>query len=375
MTALAPAPGRLPPCPRTGMWRPAGSPALRAAGLPAPGAQSAGRSVTGRQDVTGETELVTGAARMLAQAKTASQVTDAMKAADLAADLARRIEAGTGAVNDALYVKARAMRKLATVVDAGQKRGEIASPGGDRQTITRRAGNASPLPVPSQRLAECRQIRDAFTETELKDLFDDATADSREMHTKALVREAARKHQPEPVTGLVPLPDGVYPCIVIDPPWPMRKIERDERPHQGLALDYPVMTLDEIAKLPVSEKAADDCHLYLWVTHKFLPTGLDLLAGWGFSYQCVMTWRKNVGFTPYSWMYDTEHVLFGRRGNLALDQLGLRLSFGADVTAHSVKPDVFYERVLAASPGPRLEMFARRARDGFTPWGNEVANA
>jgi N6-adenosine-specific RNA methylase IME4 len=57
-----------------------------------------------------------------------------------------------------------------------------------------------------------------------------------------------------------------------------------------------------------------------------------------------------------------------------LQRLGMRLSFEAPVRGHSVKPDVFYERVLEATPGPRVEMFARRNRDGFTAWGNEVAD-
>jgi N6-adenosine-specific RNA methylase IME4 len=173
----------------------------------------------------------------------------------------------------------------------------------------------------------------------------------------------------------IPPPEGQFSCIVIDPPWPMDKIERDVRPNQGPVLDYPVLTITEIADddiVPVRSKAADDCHIYLWVTHRFLPDGIDLLAEWDFNYQCVMTWRKNVGITPYSWMYDTEHVLFGRRGNLPLDRLGLRLSFEAPVTRHSAKPDVFYQRVVEASPGPRLEMFARSKREGFTAWGNEV---
>lgn len=187
----------------------------------------------------------------------------------------------------------------------------------------------------------------------------------------------ARVREPEAVQEPIAPPDGKYQCIVIDPPWPMKKIEREERPDQGVELDYPVMTLEEIADdalVPVRTLAADDCHLYLWVTHKFLPAGLELLDTWGFRYQCVMTWRKNVGITPFSWMYDTEHVLFGRRGNLPLDRLGLRLSFDAPVKGHSVKPDVFYERVVQASPGPRVDMFARRPRTGFTVWGNEVAD-
>ena len=135
------------------------------------------------------------------------------------------------------------------------------------------------------------------------------------------------------------------------------------------------MTLEQIADesiVPVRTHADDDCHLYLWVTHKFLPAGLELMEKWGFRYQCVMTWRKNVGITPFSWMYDTEHVLFGTRGNLPLQRKGIRLSFEAKVQGHSVKPDVFYERVTEATPGPRIEMFARRKRDGFEAWGNEI---
>lgn len=177
--------------------------------------------------------------------------------------------------------------------------------------------------------------------------------------------------EPGDITRIEP---GTYSTIVIDPPWPMEKIGRDVRPNQK-AMDYPTMELDAIADLPVSELASDEgCHLYLWTTHRFLPNAMELVEQWGFRYQCLMTWVKNVGITPFSWMYDTEHVIFARRGSLDLTQLGLRLSFTAPVTKHSEKPDVFYERVAQASPGPRLEMFARRPREGFEPWGNEVAD-
>lgn len=199
-------------------------------------------------------------------------------------------------------------------------------------------------------------------------------AEEKEWSVAELKSEVRRRRRADPVA--VPPPEGQFSCIVIDPPWPMDKIEREVRPNQGPVLDYPVLTLDQIADdalVPVRAKAARDCHIYLWVTHRFMPAGLELLTEWGFNYQCVMTWRKNVGITPFSWMYDTEHVLFGRRGNLALNQLGLRLSFDAPVTRHSAKPDVFYQRVVEASPGPRLEMFARTQREGFTVWGNEVA--
>lgn len=202
---------------------------------------------------------------------------------------------------------------------------------------------------------------------------DDAAADYDEVLDAPMRQAEARDRQPDEAVTPDP-PSGRYRCIVIDPPWPVEKIERETRPDQGIALDYPTMSLDEIAALPVPDLADPaGCHIYLWVTHKFLPVGMDLFEQWGARYQCLMTWRKNVGITPFSWMYDTEHVLFGRIGTLKLEQLGLRLSFEAPVTRHSAKPDVFYDRVVKASPDPRLELFARQPRDGFLTWGNEVA--
>lgn len=188
-------------------------------------------------------------------------------------------------------------------------------------------------------------------------------------------RDVAREKVAERDATLPPapaVPNGKYRCIVIDPPWPMDKIGRDLYPDQ-VTLDYPTMTMDEIAALPVGDLAAGDgCHVYLWTTHRFLPDALRIMSGWGVRYQCVMTWVKNVGMTPFSWMYSTEHVLFGRTGSLPLLRNGLRLDFSAPRREHSRKPEVFYERVIEASPEPRLEMFAREAHTGFAAWGNET---
>lgn len=174
-----------------------------------------------------------------------------------------------------------------------------------------------------------------------------------------------------------PLPTGLFQCVVIDPPWPIEKIERDVRPNQGQHVDYHVWSLKEIRERVggfLAEKADNTgCHVYLWTTHRHLPEALKMLDAWKVRYQCLMTWRKNVGITPYSWMYDTEHVLFGRIGGLAVQEKGLRLWFDAAVKRHSEKPEVFYDRVRAASPEPRLDLFAREHREGFTAWGNEVA--
>jgi len=211
----------------------------------------------------------------------------------------------------------------------------------------------------------------AIPEPVLQQHVADTKAARKELTTVGALRLAKELRQ-EPVTTPA-LPNGKYRCIVIDPPWPMVRIAREERPLQPVSLDYPTMTVEEIARMPIGALADEGgCHLYLWVTHRFLPDGLRLVEGWGFRYQCLMTWVKPTGMTPYSWMYNTEHVIFARMGSLPLERMGLKLSIEASVIRHSEKPDAFYERVALASPAPRIDLFARRERDGFAVWGNEV---
>lgn len=172
------------------------------------------------------------------------------------------------------------------------------------------------------------------------------------------------------------VPKTKYRCIVIDPPWPTKFIKRTKRPDQfGIA--YPTMSLEEIKNYPlgkdfsIEKLAYKDCHLYLWTTHTFLPFCFEIVKAWGFEYKCLMTWVKNVGMTPMSWMYSTEHVLFCTKGNLPLLKRGMRLDFAAKVREHSRKPDEFYELVKKASPEPRIDIFSREKREGFDSWGKE----
>ena len=47
----------------------------------------------------------------------------------------------------------------------------------------------------------------------------------------------------------------------------------------------------------------------------------------------------------------------------------------APVTEHSEKPDEVYRRIERLYPAPRLELFARKPREGWTVWGDEVPAA
>jgi hypothetical protein len=169
----------------------------------------------------GTTEQLATAERMLAEVKTAEDAQNVMAAADFAADLARRVELGTASVNHALTIKAKAMRKLADVVDEGQAKGEIRTAG--QPSIVRAPDNTSPvvapapLPLPRQRLAECRQIRDAFTEDELEQHFAEATEHDKELPTRALVKLAKQTRPPVAAPPPRLALAGTFATFVADP--------------------------------------------------------------------------------------------------------------------------------------------------------------
>jgi N6-adenosine-specific RNA methylase IME4 len=160
-----------------------------------------------------------------------------------------------------------------------------------------------------------------------------------------------------------------YRTILADPPWELGQVGR-----WGADRHYPVMSVEEICALPVTNVVADEAHLWLWVTNGTLFAGRAVMEAWGFSYRSCLTWIKpRYGLGQYL-RNQTEHLLLGVRGRAPVLFRGQGTWLYAPLQEHSHKPEEQYAVIERCSPGPYLELFARRARPGWQVWGNEVTS-
>jgi N6-adenosine-specific RNA methylase IME4 len=172
-----------------------------------------------------------------------------------------------------------------------------------------------------------------------------------------------------------------FGTILADPPW--RFINRTGKvaPEHRRLSRYDTMTWKEIAALPVADIAAEQSHCYLWTPNALVAEAMRVLENWAFTYKTMIVWHKvrkdggsdgrGVGFY---FRNVTETVLFGVRGHLRTLPPGRRQVnlIATRKREHSRKPDELYPIIEACSPEPRLELFARYVREGWTVWGDEA---
>jgi N6-adenosine-specific RNA methylase IME4 len=178
-----------------------------------------------------------------------------------------------------------------------------------------------------------------------------------------------------------------YRTIVADPPWPYaqgnvrgsRQKTLTDRLSKGVSSVERYGSMSIAALCAITPPAETDAHLWLWTTNAFMAEAHDLAQAWGFAPKTIGTWGKvqpngepsrKVG---YYLRGATEHCILAVRGSLAFKTSRAYATLWLwPRLPHSVKPDAFYDMVEDCSPGPYLELFARRQRLGWDTWGDEA---
>jgi N6-adenosine-specific RNA methylase IME4 len=184
-------------------------------------------------------------------------------------------------------------------------------------------------------------------------------------------------------------PTDKFSVIYADPPWTFKTWSTKGK-GRSPENHYGCMSLADIRALPVSDIAADNCALFLWVTDPLLPEGLKLMEEWGFKYKTIAfvwvktnqsykrkrpLWIEQDFFTGmgYWTRANSELCLLGTRGKPKRQSAAVKRLIIAPRREHSRKPDEVANRITQLMGDvPRIELFARQASKGWIAWGNET---
>lgn len=164
---------------------------------------------------------------------------------------------------------------------------------------------------------------------------------------------------------------GTYPVIYADPPWRYDVVESESR---AIENHYPTMSNEDIYALPIQSLCTDDAVLFLWATSPKLVEAIQVVAAWGFTYKTCMVWVKDKIGMGYYARQQHELLLIATRGAPPTPAPADRPSsiVNAPRDAHSAKPTEFYELIERMYPAlPKIELFCRSPRDGWSAWGNQ----
>jgi len=182
-------------------------------------------------------------------------------------------------------------------------------------------------------------------------------------------------------------PKNKYKIIYADPPWSFRTWSARGK-KRSPENHYNCMNLTDIQNLPVKDIADEDCSLFLWATDPLLPQAIDLMEHWGFKYKTIafnwvklnpkapsFCWHTEDFFTGmgYWTRANPELCLLGTKGKPARQRADIRRLVISPRREHSRKPDVVPEKIVSLMGDlPRIELFSRQSRKGWTVWGNET---
>lgn len=168
---------------------------------------------------------------------------------------------------------------------------------------------------------------------------------------------------------------GPFSVIYADPPWRFAS-NSAALPGRNPMRHYPCMTDADICALPVREWAAPSAVLLMWTTAPMLERSLAIPRAWGFRYKSNVVWNKGRIGTGYWARNRHEHLLICTRGKFSCPRSPVLFPDSVIESRrreHSRKPDAVAARIEEIWPElPKLELFARQRRFGWTVFGNET---
>ena len=145
-----------------------------------------------------------------------------------------------------------------------------------------------------------------------------------------------------------------FGCLYADPPWPGEE-SGDDAP-----------TIGQLSALRLDLLAADVCQLHLWTTNEYLPTAVNMLAGWGFEYAGTFAWCRPTGTPGRPWRSGHDLLVCGLRGGCPKPGKTALSWLTAGRARGGGKPAKMRKLLEEVTPGPRAELFTIRDTPGWT---------
>jgi len=153
---------------------------------------------------------------------------------------------------------------------------------------------------------------------------------------------------------------------------------------RGAAKQYDVLDVESLKAFPLPPMA-DTSILFFWRVSAMVEEAYQVVRAWGYVPKSEIVWEK-LTKTGKPWFGMGRYVrashetcIVGTRGSFKVKDRGVRSRFSAPVPTdsdgkiiHSAKPDEFYALIERLADGPYVELFARRRREGWEQFGNEL---
>jgi len=253
---------------------------------------------------------------------------------------------------------------------AGTGTVSLPSSGKTKKAVLREAG------ISTSEAHRCEQLAKVPEEV-LEAKIAEAKAKRKPVSSESVVRDVVRKAKREERIADIreeaetPLEAvGTFPVLLADPPWRYEHAVSDSRKIEN---QYPTMTLEAICARQVP--ATDDAALFLWATSPKLTEALSVVSAWGFTYRTCAVWDKQKIGMGYYFRQQHELLLVATKAKMITPPPAARASsvIQAPRGKHSAKPEAVYTIIEAMYPDfPKIELFARQAREGWSAWGNQA---